>query len=504
VGQDTAFCPLRLIGGVTFRVLTGSLVEVPTRSCLRLDDVLDGLRMGFGKDGGWLVKDRLMAGALAWMLLAQSGGLEAQAAQQGQQQAIPDAPKPQLVPGLTVTPGQGTTATSNGDGSTTDADAPGSTLPSNPAAQETHPDDGTPPPVTGPDAVTFTLRARVNFVEIPFTVKDSKNRLVPGLTWRDVRVYENNVRQHIDLFTTDPFPLSVALVIDQSLPFDTMTKVNNALGALQGAFTNYDEVAVFTYNNGPKMQTDFTAAQSARLGVILDRSKSVGREAYPVLGGPLAATTNINGYNVDPNTAPVRNGLSMQGQTPREVHTLNDAILAAAVATTKAGRGRRRIVYVISDGKEYGSTAKFADVKRYLQTNKIAVYGTLVGDPSIPGLGFLDRIHLPLQMRDNLLPQYTAATGGQVDPEFRVGGIEASFAKITEEVRTQYTVGYYSRDPFIDAKFRSVEIKVLRPNLTVIAKAGYYPSPEDTRPSLRPAGGTAVPPSPGPATAQPQ
>ena len=138
-------------------------------------------------------------------------------------------------------------------------------------------------------------------------------------------------------------------------------------------------------------------------------------------------------------------------------------------------RGRRRIVYVISDGKEYGSTAKFPGVVKYLQTNNIAVYGTLVGDPSIPGLGFLDRIHLPLQMRDNLLPLYAASTGGQTDAEFRVGGIESSFAKITEEVRTQYTVGYYTREPFIDGKYRQVEVKVLRPNLTVIAKAGLFP-----------------------------
>ncbi len=119
----------------------------------------------------------------------------------------------------------------------------------------------------------------MNFVQIPFTVKDSKNHLVPGLTWRDVRVYENGVRQQLRLFTTDPFPLSVALVIDQSVTFDTMEKINNSLSALQGAFTPYDEVAVFTYNNGVTKQTDFTAAQSARLGVILERSpRATGRE----------------------------------------------------------------------------------------------------------------------------------------------------------------------------------------------------------------------------------
>ena len=422
-------------------------------------------------------------------MLAQGSPMIAQQAGQ----AIPDAPKPQLVPGLTVAPGSGTTRDSNGDATAApigDGEkAPGTSLPASPAPQQAAAQEDGPPPETpaaGEGAATFTLRRQVNFVEIPFTVKDSKNRLVPGLTWRDVRVYENNLRQHMDLFTVDPFPLSVALVIDQSLPFDTMSKVNTALGALQSAFTSYDEVAVFTYNNGPKMQDGFTAAQSARLGVILDRAKTTGRESYPIQGGPLGCTTCINGQDVDPNTKANRGHLGMEPNAIREVHTLNDAILAAATLEAKVPRGRRRIVYVVSDGKEYGSTATFKGVVKYLQTNNIAVYGTLVGDPSIPGLGFLDRLHLPLQMRDNVLPLYAAATGGQTDAEFRTGGIESSFSKITEEVRTQYTVGYYTREPFIDGKYRQVEVKVLRPNLTVIAKGGYFPSAQDARQGVRP------------------
>src|SRR5260370_10245 len=84
----------------------------------------------------------------------------------------------------------------------------------------------------------------------------------------------------------------------------------------------------------------------------------------------------MNGRQFDPNTAPVRNQLGITLNVPKEVHTLNDAILAAAIATSKAGNGRRRVVYVISDGREYGSTAKYKDVVKYLQTNKIAVYAT--------------------------------------------------------------------------------------------------------------------------------
>ncbi len=431
------------------------------------------------------------------------------------QQQVPDAPTPQTAqPTLKLDPltpaGPGTPAAQAAEsaapanGATQDA-APGSTLPASqvPTAQQVQ-DEGPPPelPAAGQGVnATMRLSVRVQFVEVPFTVKDSKNRLVPGLTWRDVRVYENGLRQTPVLFTVDPFPLSVALVIDQSVTQDTMEKINASMSALQGAFTPYDEVSVFTYNNGWTKLTDFTSAQSARLGAVLERAKGTGREALMPMGGPLASPMSKNGLPVDPNINRGQQG-GFQDKAPREYHTLNDAILAAAEETSTAAKGRRRIVYVISDGKEYGSKASEKSVIKYLQTNKVSVYATLVGDSSIPGMGFLDRIHLPLTMRDDVLPRYAAATGGQVDPEFRPKGIENSFAHIAEEVRTQYTVGYYSHLSPLNDSYRKLEVRVLRPNLTIIAKEGYYPSASDSQPT-RPATTPATTPTATPAAAPP-
>jgi VWFA-related protein len=425
------------------------------------------------------------------MMLGQPAQPQAQQSAAQQQNVpeapIPDAPRPQAVPVGPVKPGAGATADAAGDNATSQDGATPSQLPET-AAQKA--DEGTPPdlPAAG-QGPQYVIHTGVNFVEVPFTVKDSKGRLVPGLTWRDVRVYENNLRQKMSLFTVDPFPLSVALVIDQSMTFDNMTKVNNSLASLQGAFTPYDEVAVFTYNNGPKMQTDFTGAQSARLTAVLERSKTEGRDPlYYDTSGPMGQNININNgsdMHTDPNVN-ATHGTSILGiqNVPRDVHTLNDAILAAGTALSKTAPGRRRIIYVISDGREYGSEAKFSQVVQYLNTNKIAVYGTLVGDSSLPVVGFLDRIHMPLTMRDNILSAYINRTGGDLFGAFRQGTIETSFAKIAEEVRTQYTVGYYTHEPFIDGKYRTLDVRVLRPNLTVIAKPGYYPTANDVTPHV--------------------
>jgi VWFA-related protein len=457
---------------------------------------------------------KLAAGSIVWVLagafclplvgLAQTGGTQ----QNGAAPVIPNAPKPQTLPDLnTLTPvgpsSPGAPAPANVGGPAKDdqlvptTSLPNATAPAPPATVDA--DQGPPPELT-PGA--FRLQVRVNFVQIPFTVKDSKGALVPAITWRDVRVYENGIRQRLAVFTSDPFPMSVALVIDQSVTFDTMQKINNSLQALQGAFAPYDELAIFTYNNGVKEQTapsdiskyGFLGAQTPRLGAVLEISKAKGREPNLAMGGPLDQTQIVNNQIVDPNTTAQRNQQNIYQTPEKEYHTLNDAILTAAIAVSHSQPGRRRVVYIISDGKEYGSKATEKEVIRYCQTNGIEVYATLVGDAAVPGVGFLDRIHLPLTMRDNVLPRYTEATGtGLPDYEFRQGGIEKSFQNIALQARYQYTLGYYSRESALDEKYRRTEVQVLRPNLTVIAKPGYYPTPSAGAGAPRAAAAKALP-----------
>ena len=341
-------------------------------------------------------------------------------------------------------------------------------------------------PETGAGGRTRPLRVRVNFVEVPFTVKDKRGQLVPALTWRDVQVFENGVRKHLSLFTTDPYPLSVAFIVDQSLPYETMNQVNTALGAVQGAFTPYDEMAIYTYNNGTRLATDYTGAQSPRISAVLAQTKGTGREHVFPGGGPLDSNINVNNgaqINTDPNTNTFH-GTRQQGAVqnlPKEQHPLNDAIFEAAKSLLRRPDGRRRILYVVSDGKEAGSKVKSKELVKFMQTNKISLYATVVGDSSTPYIGFLDKYHIPLTMRENILPQYASATGGEAISEFRLRGIETSFAKIAEEVRVQYTAGYYSNEPLTDSKYRTLEVQVLKPGLDVIAKKGYYPSPEAQR-----------------------
>lgn len=410
--------------------------------------------------------------------------------QQQQQQSIPDAPAPQPA-GSTdlsnlknqVAPGKGTspeavqTAPPPVRPSPSQSSSSSSDTQSAPQQDNTQQQEAPVIPKPG-ETGAFLIRQTITYVDVPVTVRDKKHQLVAGLTWRQFKVYEDGARQRIAFFSVDPLPLSVAFVIDQSLPSDVMAKVNESLSAVTGAFTPSDTVAIFAYNSSTRMVTDFTGAEGARLPAAFQSAKASGRDMGVISpGGPLDNGMTINGKQVDPNLAPQRGNAGFI-MIPKEVHPLNDAILEAAKSLAEQPKGRRRILYVISDGKEAGSKASYKEVVRYLLTNNISVYGTLVGDSAMWGVGYLDKWHIPLlpTMRDNILPKYALATGGSLQSQYSENGIQTSFAKITESVRAAYTLGYYTHAGVMSDRFHKITVNVEVPNLDVTAKDGYYPS----------------------------
>jgi VWFA-related protein len=408
-----------------------------------------------------------------------------------QQTPVPDAPAPQVkpLPGVDgpITPGIGAGKEQAGPAPATDSPSDGA-APSSQAPSGQVKDNFVQPPPEILNAEETGTRIVVNttYVEVPVTVKDSKGNLVAGLEWRDFKIYENNTREPIKIFNVDAYPLSIAFVVDQSMTSDVMEKVNTSLDAIQGALAPYDELAVYSYSNGPQDRSHgFTGAQSARVPFVMAMTKSSGTdEQVPINSGPLSGC-NIrqNGSCIDPNLQPGRSAGSGSGviNLPKEIHTLNDAILAAAKELANRPKGRRRVIYVISDGKEYGSKASWKEVVQFLQTNNITVYGTLVGTSAAWGEGYLSKFHLPFTMYDNILYKYIAATGGQADSERNLNGIEKSYFDIAKDARNQYTLVYASHESIYDSKFRKIDVRVDRPGLDVTAKAGYFPSSQMSR-----------------------
>ncbi|HEX4604156.1 MAG TPA: VWA domain-containing protein [Candidatus Angelobacter sp.] len=326
----------------------------------------------------------------------------------------------------------------------------------------------------------YQMSISVNFVQIPVTVKDGSGRLVPGLTSNDFKVYEDGVPQQLKFFTADPFPLSAAIVVATDLPATTMKKVNETLPALIAAFSEFDEVALYRYGHTVQQISGFAGAPSVSTASI-NRIKRPGRQGGPPMtGGPFGGGPTINGHSVnDPNAG----GPGDVQTPPREFYVLNDAILRAAQDLSKRDKSRRRIIFVISDGRELGSSNSYDEVKKILLSNNVSVYGVGVDTAAIPIYDKANRIRIPGFGTGNILPKYVSDTAGDMLAEFDRAGIEQAYSKIADTARNQYTLGYTTQATKSSA-FRTIDVRVLRPNLNVFAKQGYYPLPP--QPQQRP------------------
>lgn len=327
----------------------------------------------------------------------------------------------------------------------------------------------------------FRIVSNVNQVIIPVRVVDDRGLMVNGLLPKDFAVYENGTRQKLNFFTGDPFALSVAVVLDLGMPDSALQRVNQTFSALQGAFSNFDEVAVYTYSSAVGEVSDFGAA-GRKLAAVLDDLKTVRghNDGVPVMGGPMGPQgPTINGMPADPSAPMTR-------MPSKESHVLNDAILKAAFDLSKRDKARRKIIFVISEGREYRSKASYRDVLRVLLTNNIIVYGIGTAETALPGYSKVAKLHVPLMGYSDILPKYASATGGEVSNEYSRSAIDDAYARIMGDARNQYTLGYLAHAAASGpTAYREIEVRVDRPDcsqysapcIKTFAKAGYYPAP---------------------------
>ncbi len=319
----------------------------------------------------------------------------------------------------------------------------------------------------------YKIVTNVNQVLVPVMVKDDSGRLVNGLLSRDFTVFEDGKKQNLNFFTTDPFALSATVIFDVGMPDVAVEKVKQTFSTLEGAFSQFDEVSLYTYSTSVSKVTDF-AAVGRRLTDALNNLKNVtGRNNVPpVTSGPLGPQgPTVNGVPIDPSTPKVI--------TPaKESHVLNDAVVAAALELSKRDRARRKVIFIISDGREYRSNASYRDTLKVLLSNGIQVYGVAVEGSAIPGYGQLQKLHVPvLSSRvgySDILPKYANATGGEIFTGFSRDAIETTYARALGDARNQYTLGYLTHTTPSNTH-REIEVKVARPDLKVTAKEGYYP-----------------------------
>lgn len=302
------------------------------------------------------------------------------------------------------------------------------------------------------------MTVTTNLVIVPVTVKNRDGQLIGDLQRDEFRVYCDNVEQQIAFFTSDPFPLSAVVLIDNNLSIKSADQVQKSLVAISGGFGPSDEVALVTYDQFPNTVADFSF-NNDQLFTKLKRLDLQSHYPGPPLGGPLTQGATVNGRSAETGL-PTQNGVRQETETK----DLDDAVFAAGEMLKGRGRDRRKIIFLISDGNNSRSNSHTLDQTLQLLLNSdVSVYSISVG-------------HAFLQKESTRLEKYAQTTGGDTFYAGKDRGLENLYAKVTEQARNQYTLTFGPQEVSKDKDFHSIEVRVRRPALDVTARQGYYQS----------------------------
>jgi len=338
--------------------------------------------------------------------------------------------------------------------SLTRLDARGPQQGSTPAAQEQNPT--APPQQGGPAKIVVP----VDQVIVPVIVKDRTGRIVPDLRKDEFRIFEDNIEQRISYFSVEAFPLSMVVLIDNDLSSKDAKQVAASLRAIVAGLSLNDEAFVCRFDQFFHAGKGFTSDQD-KLYTELKRTALDEEPSVAPPGGPFSETPSINGHSATgdaPNIAGAT--LNLKGQPTK---ALDDAVYEAAQLLKDRGRDRRKIIFLISDGVNAPKFNKFnydMTVKELLRYN-IAVYGVGVGS------AFFDR-------RFERLAKYAHDTGGDVYYALKSHAMEELYSRVAEEARNQYTLAYAPSGTDRGKDYHSIEVRVKREGLTIVAREGYY------------------------------
>lgn len=278
------------------------------------------------------------------------------------------------------------------------------------------------------------IRVQVNLVNLFATVRDKKTKqIISSLEQGDFKVTEDNVEQKISFFSRETtLPITLGLLID------TSGSETNTLGAEQEAAVRFlsrvmrkgDLSMVVSFDTDSDLLADLTDDQGR-----LDRAINRARINAPSSQGPLAQTI--------PGTV------------------FYDAVYAACHDRLAEEAGRKAIV-VLTDAQDEGSTLKLQDAIEAAQRTDTVVHILLIADPRYGG------------GNESVAKKLTDETGGRTIVVRNEKNLQQAFDQISEELRSQYTLGYYSTNGAHDGSYRKIKVDTTRKDLDVLARRGYY------------------------------
>ena len=274
------------------------------------------------------------------------------------------------------------------------------------------------------------FRAGVEMVSLNVTVLDNQNRYVTDLAENDFSVFEDGAKQELAFFNRTNLPIALSLLLDTSASMEQRLQIaQEAAIGFARKVRRQDLAQVVDFDTRVTVAQGFTNSAD-------DLEKAI---RSTTAGGSTALHNAV--YISLKELAKVR------AKNPDEI--------------------RRQAIIVLSDGEDTSSLVSFEEVLDLAKRSETAIYTIGLQPREVGALkGFKEA--------EFVLKQFAQETGGRAFFPQKAEDLKDVYGQIADELSSQYTMGYASRNPRKDGAFRRLVVQVSRPSVQVRTKRGYY------------------------------
>jgi len=273
------------------------------------------------------------------------------------------------------------------------------------------------------------FRAGVDLVSLNVTVMEGTH-YITDLEQKDFNVFEDGVKQDVTFFNKSNLPIALALLLDTSASMDTKlpTAQEAAIGFAK-RLRSQDLAEVIDFDNRVTVLQQFTSSPQ-ELETAIRRTSAGG------------STSLYNAVYI----------------------ALKDLKKVVAKNTDEI---RRQAIIVLSDGEDTSSLLPFEEVLDLAKRSETAIYSVGLRDNELGGGS------RSFKEAEFVLRQFAQQTGGRSFFPNQLTDLNGVYGQISDELSSQYTVGYTSKNPKRDGAWRRVVVQIGRQGVAARTKQGY-------------------------------
>ena len=273
------------------------------------------------------------------------------------------------------------------------------------------------------------FRAGIDIVSLNVTVTDGVNHYVTDLDEPDFQIFEDGVRQEVSFFSRRQQPIALSLLLDSSASMeDKLPTLQAAAGNFVRRLRPNDIAQVIDFDSRVDVRQVFTGNQADLLTAI-DRTAAGG-------------STSLH------------NAIYIALKELRKVRAVTEQDI------------RRQALVVFSDGEDTSSLVSFDEVLDLAKRSETSIYAIALRGPDLQTKGFREA--------EFVMKTLALETGGRSFFPTKIDDLNNVYSQIADELASQYTIGYTSKNPRHDGAWRRIDVRVSRQNVAARTKRGYY------------------------------